>query len=73
LNFSRCPIGGNYGHSAPYGFHDWEYILDDCGVLHLAQTLAGNSHFTGSLVMLTALGWGGLLLYRDLGRRTGHR
>ncbi len=21
-------IGGNFGHSSPYGFHDWEYLLD---------------------------------------------
>jgi hypothetical protein len=66
-------LGGNYGHSAPYGFHDWEYILNETGLLHLDRTLALVSHFTGSLVMLTALGWGGLLLYRDLGRRTAHR
>jgi len=66
-------LGGNFGHSSPYGFHDWEYILNEAGLLHMDRALARLSHLTGSLVMLTALGWGGLLIYRDLGRRTGHR
>lgn len=64
-------LGGNYGHSAPYGFHDWEYILTESGLLPLNKTLAGLSHFTGSLVMVIALIWGGMLLYRQIGRISG--
>ncbi len=26
-------IGGNFGHSSPYGFHDWEYLLTESGLL----------------------------------------
>ena len=64
-------LGGNTGHSAPYGFHDWEYLLGETGLLHLDHTLARASHLLGSLIMLLALGWGAWLLwrhYRQLGR-----
>jgi hypothetical protein len=57
-------LGGNTGQSAPYGFHDWQFILGETGLLHLDQSLARLSHFTGSLVMLAALAWGGTLLWR---------
>ena len=59
-------LGGNTGHSAPYGFHDWQFILGEIGLLHLDQGLARLSHFVGSLIMLTALAWGALLLWRHL-------
>lgn len=59
-------LGGNTGHSAPYGFHDWEFILGETGLLHLDQALARLAHFTGSLVMLAALAWGAMLLWRHL-------
>jgi hypothetical protein len=59
-------LGGNYGHSAPYGFHDWEYLLTETGLLHLDRTLAAWSHFLGAFIMVAALFWGGALLYRQL-------
>jgi hypothetical protein len=64
-------LGGNFGHSAPYGFHDWEYLLTETGLLHLDRTLAGASHFLGAVIMVAALAWGGLLLYRQLARAKG--
>ncbi len=57
-------LGGNTGHSSPYGFHDWEYILNESGLLHLDHALARTSHLLGALIMLSALVWGALLLYR---------
>jgi hypothetical protein len=57
-------LGGNTGQSSPYGFHDWELILGETGLLHLDHGLASLSHLTGSLVMLAALSWGGALLWR---------
>lgn len=57
-------LGGNTGHSAPYGFHDWEYLLGETGLLRLDHTLARASHLLVSLVMLLALGWGAWLLWR---------
>jgi hypothetical protein len=59
-------LGGNTGHSAPYGFHDWQFILGETGLLHLDHSLARLSHFVGSLVMLAALAWGAVLLWRHL-------
>ncbi|ESQ17356.1 MAG TPA: TFIIB-type zinc ribbon-containing protein [Chromatiaceae bacterium] len=58
-------VGGNFGHSSPYGFHDWEYLLTETGLLHLDHSLALASHLLGSLIMLLAMAWGALLVYRD--------
>lgn len=58
-------IGGNFGHSSPYGFHDWEYLLTETGLLHLDHQLAQASHLIGSLIMLLALSWGGVLVYQQ--------
>jgi hypothetical protein len=58
-------LGGNYGHSSPYGFHDWEYILTETGLLHMDRSLAQISHALGSLIMTLALAWGTATLYRQ--------
>jgi hypothetical protein len=55
-------IGGNFGHSAPYGFHDWEYLLTETGLLGLDHTLARASFALGCLIMSAALVWGAVLL-----------
>lgn len=57
-------IGGNTGQTSPYGFHDWEFLLTETGLLHLDQTLAQTSHLLGALLMLVALAWGAMLLWR---------
>ena len=65
-------LGGNYGHSAPYGFHDWEFILGETGLLAWDHGLARASHALGSLIILAALAWGALLLWGQLaGLRQG--
>jgi hypothetical protein len=64
-------LGGTFGHSAPYGFHDWEFIFTESGLLHADNSLASLSHFTGSLIMLVALGWGATLLYSQFARFSG--
>jgi len=56
-------VGCNFGRSAPYGFHDWNYLLSEIGLLHLDRSLARGSHFVGSLIMLLALGWGAAVLW----------
>lgn len=48
-------LGGNFGESSPYGFHDWEYILTESGLLRHDHLLARLSHLTGSLLMISAL------------------
>jgi hypothetical protein len=58
-------VGGNFGHSSPYGFHDWEYILTESGLIKHDQTIANLSFFIGSVTMILALVWAGLLLFRQ--------
>jgi len=59
-------LGGNVGRTAPYGFHDWEFILGERGLLAWDHRLAQASHTLGSLIILAALAWGALLLWRQL-------
>jgi hypothetical protein len=65
-------LGGNFGHSAPYGFHDWEYLLTESGLLSYDHALAKTAFLTGSAIMLLAVLWSGFLLvnqYRRLANR----
>jgi hypothetical protein len=59
-------VGGNFGHSSPYGFHDWEYLLTETGLLRYDTTLAKLAHVSGSLVMVAAMGWAGCLIWRQI-------
>lgn len=65
-------VGGNFGHSSPYGFHDWEYLLTATGLLGQDHLLARLVHGSGGLIMLTALVWGGWLL-ATLWKRRGYQ
>lgn len=58
-------IGGNTGYRSPYGFHDWEYILTESGLIRLDHTLARIAHVGGSVVMLVAIGMGSYWLWRQ--------
>ena len=58
-------IGGNFGYSSPYGFHDWEFILTELGWSHLDHMFAKISHFSGSALMIIAYIWGGTILYKQ--------
>ena len=58
-------VGGNFGHSSPYGFHDWEYLLTESGLLKYDHILANLSFFIGSVIMLVSLVWAGLLLWQQ--------
>lgn len=58
-------LGGNFGHSSPYGFHDWEYLLTESGLIQYDHTLAKVTFVIGVLVMLLALVWGGVLMFRQ--------
>ncbi|MDU9048927.1 MAG: hypothetical protein Q3M30_08740 [Candidatus Electrothrix sp. Rat3] len=57
-------LGGNFGHSSPYGFHDWEFLLTETGLLRYDQALARLSHGIGSIIMLLAVAWGGYVLWK---------
>jgi len=56
-------IGGNFGYSSPYGFHDWEFILTETGLLQYDHFLARLSHVTGSVIIVASFIWGGIVLY----------
>ncbi|MGZ5054242.1 MAG: zinc ribbon domain-containing protein [Methylobacter sp.] len=55
-------LGGNFGHSAPYGFHDWQYLLTESGLLQYDHLLAKTAFAVGTVIMLLSLSWCGLLL-----------
>ncbi len=56
-------LGGNFGHSAPYGFHDWEYLLTESGLLKHDHLLANLAQITGVVLIVIALiGCGYVLL-----------
>jgi len=57
-------LGGNFGHSSPYGFHDWEYLLTESGLLNYDHVLAKAAFMSGSVIMLLSLLWSGLLLVK---------
>lgn len=62
-------LGGNTGETAPYGFHDWQFILTELGLLKYDHLFAHLAYGFGVFVMLTAYAWGGYLLlaqYRRL-------
>ena len=58
-------IGGNTGQSAPYGFHDWEYLLTETGLLGYDHHIARACAFIGTIIMAVALLWAGILVWRQ--------
>jgi hypothetical protein len=62
-------VGGNFGHSSPYGFHDWEYLLTESGLLRYDHALAKAPHLIGAVLMVGAICWVGGLLYRQYRQR----
>jgi hypothetical protein len=58
-------LGGNTGQTSPYGFHDWEFILQAAGLLPYDHVLAQISHKTGIVIMVLAYVWGGYILFKQ--------
>ena len=58
-------LGGNFGHSSPYGFHDWEFILTESGFLQYDHLLAKTAFTIGALIILLSLIWGGFLMFKQ--------
>ncbi|MBU1534929.1 hypothetical protein KKF84_06390, partial [Myxococcota bacterium] len=48
-------IGGNTGQTAPYGFHDWNFILTELNMVHRDQSLARGAFSAGVVIMVLAL------------------
>ncbi len=58
-------LGGNTGRTSPYGFHDWEFILKESGLIQYDHALAQTAHKLGAVLMILALVWGGYILYKQ--------
>jgi hypothetical protein len=58
-------IWGNIGKHAPCGFHDWEYLLTETGLIRYDTAIAMGSHVLGSLLIILVPGWGGALLWKQ--------
>lgn len=62
-------LGGNTGRTSPYGFHDWEFILKETGLIRHDHALANFSYTLGALLMIVSFLWSGYILikyYRNL-------
>jgi len=62
---SKIVKSENVGESSPYGFHDWEYILNEIGWIRYDHTLAQMADKTGALIILASLAWGAYLLFKQ--------
>lgn len=58
-------LGGNTGRNAPYGFHDWEFILNETGLIRYDHAIAAACYKIGIALMLISLIWGAYLLYKQ--------
>ncbi len=61
-------LGGFTGRDRP-GYHDWNTILRQLGILPHDHAIAGFVDLMGEALILAALAWGGCLLYRQWGNR----
>ena len=59
-------IGGNTGRTSPYGFHDWEFILKETGLIKHYYGIACASQTIGIILMLLSFMWGGYTLYKQI-------
>lgn len=55
-------LGGRFGYSFPYGTHDWNYILNELGVLEYCQIFAKAIFCVGVFIMLLSIIWAIFLL-----------
>jgi hypothetical protein len=58
-------LGGITGREADYGYHDWEFILTEIGLLRYDHTLAHIAYSLGIVLMLISLVWAGYLLFKQ--------
>jgi hypothetical protein len=58
-------LGGITGREADYGYHDWEFILNEVGLLRYDHTLAYIAHGFGIFLMLLSFAWAGVVLLKQ--------
>ncbi len=62
-------LGGNIGQTSPYGFHDWEFILGETGLILKDHAIANFSFGLGKCIIALSLIYGATILYRSFSRR----
>ena len=55
-------LGGYMGRDNP-GSHDWHYLLNRFGIIEYHHGIAVTFDWTGVIIMMAALLWGGALLF----------
>ena len=58
-------LGGNTGTTAPYGFHDWNFILTELDLLRHDHLIASIAAGTGKSLIALSLIWSLILLARQ--------
>jgi hypothetical protein len=58
-------VGGNIGRTSPYGFHDWEFILKESGLIRYDHALARISFTIGIILMICSFIWAGYILLKQ--------
>jgi hypothetical protein len=58
-------LGGITGREADYGYHDWEFILSEIGLLRYDHPLAYIAQGLGIVLMLLSFAWGGYVLLKQ--------
>ena len=58
-------LGGVTGREADDGYHDWEFILNEIGLLRHDHALARIGHSLGILRMLVSFVWAVYLLFKQ--------
>lgn len=58
-------VGGNTGRFSPYGFHDWQFILTESGLLKYDHAIATGAAWVGGIIMITACCWGLILVMKQ--------
>ena len=56
-------ISGGTGSEAPYGFHDWNFILSETGLLHKCEKIADTVYAIGYIGMTLCCLWAGWSLF----------
>jgi hypothetical protein len=62
-------LGGNTGRTSPYGFHDWEFLLNKTGLIRYDHILAHFSDKLGAILMFISFVWGGYILFKQYKNR----
>jgi hypothetical protein len=55
-------LSGGTGRDSP-GSHDWNYMLNQFGMIQYHHEIALSFHIIGAIIMLIAFAWGAIALY----------